>query len=462
MQTKVKYPIVNMSKCGKQCCEGFKLKICSVCLVEGYCSVDCQKADWKTHKVLCFLMKNENSLFPYEKICDIVEKLIKLAKFKEIENNDEKNKANRNKSIKILEYGILFAKKQFGERTIGSLQRSFRFNSTITNIRVDLNVLIPVYQSLCDLYFPIDDTIPNINDSNITVDDCVNVIKCYDNMLSILNYWDENKEYIIHDEIIDYVCITLNNVYFRYAMCKQYQSEFDVAIKHYDNAIYYLKKKTLTYEDLEKLSKTLTVEGKIKYDVSKLRFEDDLDKLCIYLVHKTCSLYNLSKYDDIKVICEEVYNITVDYYPCDHPKVLDKVNILVEILIKMEEYIDAERYARVCYECLLKNDSDILELSTIANLLAVVTFELIKQNTSNTSKKINLINIEDVGKLFINSLKIQLKYNTTNIDCGHIQKIKNSLYELYTFMGKNKVEILTLFDANEIYYSISGEFKNNN
>jgi hypothetical protein len=440
-----------MSKCGKQCCEGFKLKICSVCLVEGYCSVDCQKADWKTHKVLCFLMKNENSLFPYEKICDIVEKLIKLAKFKEIENNDEKNKANRNKSIKILEYGILFAKKQFGERTIGSLQRSFRFNSTITNIRVDLNVLIPVYQSLCDLYFPIDDTIPNINDSNITVDDCVNVIKCYDNMLSILNYWDENKEYIIHDEIIDYVCITLNNVYFRYAMCKQYQSEFDVAIKHYDNAIYYLKKKTLTYEDLEKLSKTLTVEGKIKYDVSKLRFEDDLDKLCIYLVHKTCSLYNLSKYDDIKVICEEVYNITVDYYPCDHPKVLDKVNILVEILIKMEEYIDAERYARICYECLFRLNPESMPLYFIAFQLAKVTFKLIEQNTSPIR---DLIDIKEVESLLIKVFKFRIKCNNDYVICQHIKNVNDTLYDVYTYMGKNKNEIQNLFDTNGIYYPI--------
>jgi tetratricopeptide (TPR) repeat protein len=410
-------------------------------------------------------MKNDDKLIEYDQVFVIIKKLEDLAEVDKIKSNYDKEK--KNKSIKILEYCILFATKQFGERIIGSSYRKQRVDSTVSNYSVDFGFLIPIYQSLCDLYFPINNTIPDFNTYNISDINCSKAIKCFDTLLAILTYWNserklnKNERYEVYDES-DYLANSLNTTYFRYGICKQYQKRFDEALKYYDASIYYGNQTTVTEEDLEKLRLCLTIEGKKIYNETKHIYEVKLDRLCMCLTLKGLCLYTTLKFDKVKIIFEEIYIIMSSAYFPDHPKVLDKVKFLVAILIEMKEYIDAERYARVCYECLLKNDSDILELSTIANLLAVVTFELIKQNTSNTSKKINLINIEDVGKLFINSLKIQLKYNTTNIDCGHIQKIKNSLYELYTFMGKNKVEILTLFDANEIYYSISGEFKNNN
>lgn len=43
-----------MSKlCSKQGCDCFGTKSCGACRVASYCSVDCQKGDWKVHKLCC-------------------------------------------------------------------------------------------------------------------------------------------------------------------------------------------------------------------------------------------------------------------------------------------------------------------------------------------------------------------------------------------------------------------------
>ena len=40
-------------KCSKCGLEKESLKACSQCLKQGYCSKDCQKADWSSHKLVC-------------------------------------------------------------------------------------------------------------------------------------------------------------------------------------------------------------------------------------------------------------------------------------------------------------------------------------------------------------------------------------------------------------------------
>lgn len=45
-----------------------RTKFCTACLNEGYCSSECQKKDWKIHKIICPYMKDSEKLIGGEKI----------------------------------------------------------------------------------------------------------------------------------------------------------------------------------------------------------------------------------------------------------------------------------------------------------------------------------------------------------------------------------------------------------
>jgi uncharacterized membrane protein (DUF485 family) len=460
-----------MSNCGNPCCEKARLKSCSGCLKEMYCDTDCQKADWKTHKQLCLIMKNDDKLLEYSEISIIMNKLMNLASFSRIKNNIKLNKENKNRSAKILTYCVLFVKKQFGEKIIGSSYRKSRLNTRVSNHSVDFGILMPIYDLLCTLYIPVENMSHYIYNSEC-VDDSYKALKHLDDMVSILNYWDSERNLNKKDQYEVYnrsysLTIHYFNAHCRYGMCKQYQKNYRSALIHYDISIHCVKKNLMTNENLENLRKCLTIEGKIKYKEARNIYEEGIDKLCTSLMLKAYCLFGLSKFEMSNVIFEEIYIIMSEAYSPDHPKVLDKVGFIIENLIEMKEYVDAEKYARVSYECLFRSDSKSVHLSIIADQLALVTFELIKQNVESTNKSINiknLLTIEEVGMLLVNALTIKIEYNSSNIDpCCYndeMQHIKDRLCDIYTFMGKNNTEILDLFANYNISYSITDDNDN--
>lgn len=64
-----------MMKCGDLNCNKPRTKTCSACLKEVYRSSECQKADWKIHKIMCSTMKDEK-LLPFAIVNE------KIAEFK--------------------------------------------------------------------------------------------------------------------------------------------------------------------------------------------------------------------------------------------------------------------------------------------------------------------------------------------------------------------------------------------
>jgi hypothetical protein len=59
-------------------------------------------------------------------------------------------------------------------------------------------------------------------------------------------------------------------------------------------------------------------------------------------------------YNEAKTVFEDLYNLVFEAYYVDHPMVLKAANRLIDVLIQTEEYEDAERYARITYECLTR------------------------------------------------------------------------------------------------------------
>jgi hypothetical protein len=102
-------------KCGRLSCEKLRSKGCSGCLKEGYCGPECQKEDWKIHKLMCPYLKNDNKLLPFK---DVVKT---LRKFRESEEFLEAyaNKQQHLNGLRISEFCIKCAEKQFGDRVPG-------------------------------------------------------------------------------------------------------------------------------------------------------------------------------------------------------------------------------------------------------------------------------------------------------------------------------------------------------
>lgn len=90
-----------------------------------------------------------------------------------------------------------------------------------------------------------------------------------------------------------------------------------------------------------------------------------------------------SKYIEAKRICDEVYELLfVAYTPYD-PRAIKSANHLVHTLIFLEEFEDAERYARVCYERLLElGDDGRIELGEAEEAVSDVMSELLRTNST--------------------------------------------------------------------------------
>jgi tetratricopeptide (TPR) repeat protein len=81
----------------------------------------------------------------------------------------------------------------------------------------------------------------------------------------------------------------------------------------------------------------------ISYAKRVVRDEKATERLYDALMHKASALYNQSKFSEGKDVCQEVYNLMAEAYYPDHPKVLSAANFLINTLIALEEYYDAER-----------------------------------------------------------------------------------------------------------------------
>jgi hypothetical protein len=51
------FDIITMAGCARPGCYELGLSRYSICLREPYCSADCQKGDWKSHKLICETLK---------------------------------------------------------------------------------------------------------------------------------------------------------------------------------------------------------------------------------------------------------------------------------------------------------------------------------------------------------------------------------------------------------------------
>jgi hypothetical protein len=156
---------INMSQCASPCCNRPASSQCSVCLKEWYCGSECQKADWKKHKLICKVLKRfSNQLQPYSQVYQVIMEIFGTPAATE----------------RVLKHLLTYATFQFGERIPGKGYRQRGNGERIDNFQVDINLMCNIYQSLINIY--IDDASlseRDRNNNNLT-------LPCYEKMIEVL------------------------------------------------------------------------------------------------------------------------------------------------------------------------------------------------------------------------------------------------------------------------------------
>jgi tetratricopeptide (TPR) repeat protein len=352
--------------CGRFGCKNSGKSKCGKCLKIGYCSSECQKSDWKLHKIIC---NKSSEKQPLNEILSIIGKLKKYAD-KCIETNEK---------IQIFEQCLSFAEYQFGERIIGKPYREI-YNNILTNVKIELESLVPQYFNLGDLYYS---TQKNIKLSDTCKSTMIKSIFYFEKILQIFEYWEINFNLVENETtqelniymIYDNIAITCH----RLSLCHNRLYNYDKCITYCDKSIYYTKLLTNSERKIVLLYESLELKGRF--------------------------LSTMSKFDEARTMFEDAYNIMAETYDPSHPKVLAIGSLLIDVLIVKEEYYDAERFSRICYECLKRvNDHESYLMCKIMQDLANASFHLFIMN--NNTDTLNLLEIE---MLLRNSINIEEK-----------------------------------------------------
>mmetsp|Transcript_11263 Transcript_11263/g.10893 ORF Transcript_11263/g.10893 Transcript_11263/m.10893 type:complete len:329 (+) Transcript_11263:104-1090(+) len=129
--------------CAKHGCNKMGSKLCSSCNDESYCSPECQKLDWKIHKIIC--SKQSGQLLPFEEAMERFSKLVNESFGKSIENR-----------LRILLYLQKFSEYQFeGFMDKPGSSRRTDGGNTSNDMVVDIKILNWIYFQLGTAYQPI-------------------------------------------------------------------------------------------------------------------------------------------------------------------------------------------------------------------------------------------------------------------------------------------------------------------
>jgi tetratricopeptide (TPR) repeat protein len=366
-------------ECGRPSCEKLKSKGCSGCLKEGYCSPECQKKDWKVHKLMCSYMKNDNKLLPFKEVDTTLQKFRESAEL--VEGNVN--------ALRISEFCIKYAENQFGDRVPGQWYREREDGNKIDNWTADILNLQFFTYSVANYWRLSTNSIDNVD---LRKESFKKAIHHYKKGLSILEPWrilhtvekNENVQiYKLDEGMIDYI-------YHRISLTETFLNECYSRLGNFDKSNDYLDK-AIEHANVVKCE------------------EKRINLVFSALVIKGANFNRQKNYNEAKIVYEELYNLVAEAYYVDHPLVLTAANCLIGVLILIKEYEDAERYARITYECLTRPvDTESIKVAIAAESLARLTFELV------CKKGVEGGNIMEAEMLCRKSLRIKEKICGTN------------------------------------------------
>jgi tetratricopeptide (TPR) repeat protein len=306
-------------ECARPGCVKVGRRKCSACNNSNasYCSPECQKLDWKVHKIICPSMKNGDQLvLSVKEATSTICKLLEEAKLKEGTQSE----------IRILEYSLSFGEYQ--------LHRNENETCLVGGNRNE-NWVIEI-DNLCNLCMNLAESYKIMAAKMAMNDRCVDVSKkaiyYFEKSLPILERW---RVQLASKTTDGWAKMKLNIIYTYLSRVERLLGGVHLSLCHYDIAGSRFEK-ALSYGKL-------VVIG-----------DERTELVHEALIDIGINLELQLKFKEVLVLYEEAYNLAAIAYSLDHHLVLRAAYFVIEILLKTEEYETAERYARICYECRTK------------------------------------------------------------------------------------------------------------
>jgi tetratricopeptide (TPR) repeat protein len=297
-------------------------------------------------------MKNDHELKPFEEVEASISTLSEKAKLKNGTRSE----------IRILEYCLSFAERQYGDRIIGKAYRERGDGSKIDNWKCEIDCI----EFLC---FQIGSAFKmstnTIDDIDIRRDNYKQAIKFAEKSLFVLEPWrtqidleKRNRTDQLDQKMINNINYKLSHNESTLSDIHTLLNEYDKAEEYYYMAILHAGKITEKSSRVELLYYAMIIRGK------NLRVQANFDDTHVAL-------------NKAKAVFEEAYIIVSEAYSLGNPMTLEAANLLISCLIELGEFYDAERYSRMCYECLTRPiDTESLDVADAAESLADVTYRL--------------------------------------------------------------------------------------
>jgi hypothetical protein len=338
--------------CGNPACNKIGPRCCSGCLKEGYCGPLCQKNDWKIHKILCTFIKNDHKLLSYKEVEASISTLREKAKLK---------KGTRSE-IRILEYCLSFAERQYGDWIIGKSYRERRDCSKIDNWTCEIDCIEFLCFQIGNAFMMSTNT---IDDIDIRRDNYKQAIKFAEKSLFLLEPWRTQIDLEKRNRTDQLDRGMINNIYYKLSISETVLSdmhdclnEYDKAEKYHDMAILHGGQVTVKSCRIQILYSAMRTRGQ------NLRYQATFDDSNVTL-------------NKAKAVFEEAYILVSEAYSLDNPMALEAADCLNKCLIELGEFYDAERYSRMSYECLTRPiDTESLDVANAAESLADVIYQL--------------------------------------------------------------------------------------
>jgi hypothetical protein len=229
--------LIRVFRYARSGCDQIGTKGCSASLKELYCCGECQKEDWRAHKIMCKLIKQmPDKQQPFKDVSSVTYKVLNLTE-------EQKSKLGTKKYANLLERAATFAEYQFGQRIAGQRAYERGNGDRHNNLAVDFKISIEIYDRLskCSLSF-------NSDGSN-TIDCWTKVIPYYQKSLAILEPWilqislrEGERTDVLSEEMIDYLFNTMAATQYNLRMGYRILNDLDKAIHHSKQSIYYVKK----------------------------------------------------------------------------------------------------------------------------------------------------------------------------------------------------------------------------
>jgi tetratricopeptide (TPR) repeat protein len=408
-----------MSQCAQLCCNRPATSQCSVCLKEWYCCGECQKADWKKHKLICKTLKKlSNNLQPYGEVVQVILEILSAPD-----------------DARVLRHLLSYAQFQFGESIPGKTYRQRGNGERIGNYEVEIKILIPISQILIGVYQEVS--------SLSLIDRDIKILPLCESILKILKPWSLNLDLDAASRVnslskdqIDCILELLSSTESCLGISYTNKSQIDMSEYHYERALSYARR----YNEEGKTKTTLFLKALSSY--SQLRMIE-------------------GNYEDAVTLAEEAYDCVAIACNPVHPQVQEAAGILIKCLIRKGDLYDAERFAQVTLDSLkdpankvdqegeevaeghynlahviIKQDGDLLKAEGLAREALRIRSHLYGNDHHCTGKSIALLASilrkqgslgNDVKELYEQTLAIDVKHegpdgmNTAihNLNLGH-------------------------------------------